>query len=57
VRSSSTEEGKGEPLIEDEHDVDIDQMLLYYFKESPSSLPKPQLTVDLSQASDKGLAE
>ena len=57
MRSSSTEEGKGEPLIEDEHDVDIDQMLLYYFKESPSSLPKPQLTVDLSQASDKGLAE
>ena len=37
--------------------MDIGQMLLYYFKESPSPLPKPQLTVDLSKASDKGLVE
>jgi len=57
VVSRSNEETKGEPFKEEEYDIDINNMLLYYFKESPPSLPMPQITVDLSKASEKGLAE
>ena len=50
VVSRTNEETKGESLKEDEYDMDINQMLLYYFKESPPSLPMRQITVDLSKA-------